>query len=102
MSEWGMQMGGNGSSGKYNRIIYAEGLIENAPTLSLGGQQRLPKEVIARLRSEEMAGMCEAQKLWQREQKRQHLRGLRGHREQEISKKRHMAGAQSGTGSQRS
>lgn len=38
----------------------AERLKENASNLSLGGQQRLPKEtVVAKLRSEEMGGMCE-------------------------------------------
>lgn len=43
-----------------------EGLIENTPNLSLGGQQRLPKEVIARVRSEELVGPCGSKAMGER------------------------------------
>lgn len=42
-----------------------------------------------------MVGMCEAQRLWGREQKSQHPRGLRGSGELEISRKRCTAGVHS-------
>lgn len=51
--------------------------------------------MIAKLRSEDMVGMCEAQRLWGREQKSQHPRGLRGSGELEISRKRCIAGIHS-------
>ena len=41
----------------------------------------------AKLSSEEMEGMSEAERLWEREQKGQHPRGLRGWSELEICKK---------------
>lgn len=67
MSARGILTGGDGSSGNQSTgRLPVLGARRSGPTLSPGGQQGLPKEMRAELRSGGMGGASEPQRPWER------------------------------------